>query len=233
METFRILNREDHDAVADADCDGTVGEVKADEPELTGPVRLCAVSRVELPKDALIRFGAGLDGVVVPDLALRLPGRGVWVTATKASIADAVRRKVFSRCFKRTVTVPLDLPERIDGLILKRVLETLSLANKAGLVTPGFAKVDAALETGTVACLLHGSDGSADGSDRLDRKFSAINLAREKTGLVVTELTIDQISLAIGRSNVVHAAILSGGAATRLLDEAKRLMRYRASPGAA
>jgi uncharacterized protein len=235
MEQNRILKCEEWQPVPDSgpETPDAVDASGLDGPELSGPVRLCAVTRTELAKEALIRFGAGPDGIVVPDLAHRLPGRGVWITANRAAIEDAVKRKVFARSFKRAVTTTADLAERIDGLIVKRVLEMLSLANKAGLVTPGFAKVDAALETGTVACLIHGSDGAADGTDRLDRKFRAINLAREKIdGLILTELTIDQISLAIGRSNVVHAAIISGGAATRLLDEAKRLMRYRASPDA-
>lgn len=190
------------------------------------------MTRTELAIAELVRFGAGPDGVVVPDLALRLPGRGVWVTATRASIADAVRRNVFAKSLKRAVKASIDLPERIDALLVKRVLEALSLANKSGLVIPGFAKIDSALEQGNVTGLFHGSDGAADGTDRLNRKFHAIHSANETAGWIVNELTIDQISLAIGRSNVVHAALLSGGAATRLLDEAKRLKRFRTSPDA-
>lgn len=211
-----------------------MGVEAADEPELTGPTRLCALTRTEHAKQDLIRFGAGLDGVVVPDLALRLPGRGVWVTLGRASVEQAVRRNVFARSLKRNVTAPAGLPALIDVLMLKRVLEALSLANKAGLVIPGFAKVDAALEQGNVIGLFHGSDGASDGVERLDRKFRAIaaahDEARNRVSPIVSELTIDQISLAIGRSNVVHAAIISGGAAARLMDEARRLQRYRASP---
>ncbi|MEQ1696819.1 MAG: RNA-binding protein [Hyphomicrobiaceae bacterium] len=206
--------------------------VTADEPELTGPVRLCALTRTEQKIEDLIRFGAGLDGVVVPDLALRLPGRGVWVTASRAAVELAVRRNVFAKSMKRNVAASADLPERIDALLQKRVLEAFSIANKAGLVIPGFAKVEEALETGAVVGLFHGKDGAADGTERLNRKFNAISAARDYVGLIVSELTIEQISLAIGRSNVVHAAIISGGAAARLLDEARRLARYRASPDA-
>ena len=207
-----------------------MGEPDADEPELTGPVRLCALTRAELPKADLIRFGAGLDGVVVPDLAQRLPGRGVWITIDRALVEQAVRRNVFAKSLKRAVTAPADLAERIDALMLKRVLEALSLANKAGLVIPGFAKVDAALEQGNVIGIFHGQDGASDGVERLDRKFRAIAASNGALSPIVSELTIDQISLAIGRSNVVHAAIISGGAAARLMDEAGRLQRYRASP---
>ena len=223
-EDFALTQAADPQSAPDADL--------ADEPELTGPVRLCALTRTEQKIDDLIRFGAGLDGVVVPDLALRLPGRGVWVSVSRTSVEQAVRRNVFAKSLKRNVTPPADLAERIDALMLKRVLEALSLANKAGLVIPGFAKVDEALETGRVAGLFHGKDGAADGTERLDRKFNAISAANDYVGPIVSELTIDQISLAIGRSNVVHAAIISGGAAARLLDEARRLVRYRASPDA-
>jgi len=237
----------------------------ADEPQLTGPNRLCALTRTPHPIADLIRFGAGLDGVVVPDLAIRLPGRGVWIALDRASVEQAVRRNVFAKSLKRAVTPPADLPARIDALLQKRVLEALSLANKAGQVVPGFAKIDAALEQGHVIGLFHGTDGATDGVERLDRKFRAITAANivadeahrgihspsmpeqetepdqtsltnetppRRTGMspIVSELTIDQISLAIGRSNVVHAAIISGGAAARLMDEARRLQRYRASP---
>lgn len=203
-----------------------------DEPELTGPERLCALTRTVHSKDDLIRFGAGLDGVVVPDLAHRLPGRGVWVTLSRAAVEQAVRRNVFAKSLKRAVTAPADLPERIEKLLTKRVVEALSLANKAGLVVCGFAKVDATLEQGDTIGLLHGSDAAADGVERLNRKFRAIADARGAHSPIVAALTIDEISLAIGRTNVVHAAVIPGGAAMRLMDEARRLERYRASPDA-
>ena len=203
-----------------------------DEPELTGPLRLCALSRCVLPIDQLIRFGAGPDSIVVPDLARRLPGRGVWLTSTRATVEMAVARKVFAKSLKRNVTAPADLPDRIDALMLKRVTNALSLANKAGLVVSGFAKVDASLEQGSVVGLFHGGDGAADGTDRLNRKYAAISAAHGHETFIATTLTIDQISLAIGKSNVVHVALTSGGAATQLLDETKRLMRYRSHPEA-
>jgi uncharacterized protein len=204
----------------------------APEPELEGPVRLCALSRTVQPIEHLVRFVAGPDGVIVPDVAQRLPGRGIWVECDRQRLAEAVRRNVFAKSLKRPVKVPGDLPETVEALLVKRVLGALSLANKSGLVVPGFTKCDEAIETGRVAALFHGQDGAPDGRVKLDRKLAAVAASNENMGVIVTELTIDQISLAIGRANVVHAAITSGGAATRLLDEARRLMRYRADPGA-
>jgi uncharacterized protein len=205
-------------------------ESEPDERELTGPLRRCAVTRQELPIEDMVRFVAGPDAVVVPDLARRLPGRGVWVELSRVRIDEAVKRKSFSKSVKRPVTAPLDLADRIDALLVKRLLDGLSLANKAGLVVAGFAKVEAALDGGDVVALIQANDGAAGGSEKLDRKHAAIMWSRGLGSVVLRELTIDQISLAIGRSNVVHAAISQGGAATRLLEEARRLKRFRASP---
>ena len=198
----------------------------------TGPLRLCAVSRTQLPVEDMVRFVAGPDGLIVPDLARRLPGRGVWVECSRARLTEAVKRNAFAKSLKRPIKIPPDLCDRVEALLLKRVLDGLALANKAGLLVSGFSQVDEALEGGKVVCLLHGSGSAPGGAEKLDRKFAAISLATGVTNCVVTDLTIDQISLALGRSNVVHAALISGGATTRLLDEAKRLMRFRASPDA-
>ena len=204
----------------------------ADEPELSGPARLCALTRTVRPIEELVRFGAGLDGIVVPDLGRKLPGRGVWVELSRARLQEAVRRNVFAKSLKRAVTAAPDLPDRVEALLVKRVLEALPLANKAALVIPGTAKVEEALDRGQVVAIFHGSDAAAGGQEKLDRKFRAVVAGSDTQGLIVTDLTIEQISLAIGRANVVHAAIISGGAAARLLDEAKRLNRFRDGPQA-
>ena len=219
-------------AHAGVDPSGPDAEPDAGLGPETGPLRLCAVCRVQLPVAEMVRFVAGPDGSIIPDLARRLPGRGVWVELSRARVGEAVKRNAFARSLRRAVTVPADLCDKIEALLLKRLLESLALANKAGLLVAGFSQVDAAIEGGTTACLFHGRDAATGGAEKLDRKFTAINKAHGLTGFVVTELTIDQMSLAIGRSNVVHAALISGGATTRLLDEARRLMRFKASPGA-
>jgi uncharacterized protein len=201
-----------------------------DERELTGPLRRCAVTRLELPVEDMVRFVTAPDATVVPDLARRLPGRGVWVDLNRARLEEAVKRNVFAKSMKRQVKPAADLVERIEAQLVKRLLDSLSLANKAGSVTPGFAQVESALDANKVEALFHGSDGAVGGREKLDRKLTAIMTAQAKPVVIVTELTIDQISLAIGRSNVVHAALSHGGATTRLLEEARRLQRFRASP---
>ena len=114
----------------------------------SGPLRLCAVSRVQKPPEELIRFVAGPDRAIVPDLARRLPGRGVWVDATRDAVAEAVRRKAFARSLKQNVSVPADLPDLVERLLQKRLAEAVSIANKAGLLVAGFAKVEELIEAG-------------------------------------------------------------------------------------
>jgi len=196
-----------------------------------GSLRLCAATRLARPPEELIRFVAGPDGAIVPDLARKLPGRGVWVTAERQLVEQAIRTRAFARSLKRQVQVSQDLGGLVDRLLRDRVGALLSLANKAGLVVIGFAKIDAALEAGTVAALLHGSDASRDGCDKLDRKFRAISAAAGRTAAILTPFTVDEMSLAIGRPNVVHAALIPGGATDRFLSEAERLGRYRSGSG--
>lgn len=192
-----------------------------------GPLRRCIVTRAERPPEDLIRFVAGPDDVIVPDLARALPGRGVWVTAELAAVKSAIKAKAFSKSLKRQVAASPNLAWTVEALITKRVLQALSLANKAGLVSTGFEKVEALVGSGRAFALLHGADAAAGGRDKLDRKFTAIQRDKGKVSPIIDWLTIEQLSLAIGRSNVVHAGLTKGGATKRFLGEAERLRRYR------
>lgn len=199
----------------------------ADERRAESTQRLCAATRAQRPSDELIRFVAGPDGVIVPDLARRLPGRGVWVTAERAAVAAAAKSRAFAKSLKRKVDVPEDLAELVERLLVRRVVEALSLANKAGLVVTGFEKVDTLVARGEAAALIHGCDAAVGGRDKLDRKLAAVSRAAGCQPRIVDVLSIEQLSLAMGRTNVVHAALIHGGATDRLLSEAERLVRYR------
>jgi hypothetical protein len=202
--------------------------IDADQDEAgEGPLRLCALTRVSRSKDELIRFVRGPDGTLYPDPALKLPGRGVWVTATADKVAEAVRAKVFARSLKAEVKIPPDLPTLVGELLERRALDALSMAKKAGLVTTGFDKLDAMIVKGTVRVLLHARDAAAGGSEKLDRKYVAVSRAALRTPRIETLFTVEQMSLAIGRSNVVHAALTQGGATDKFLSEAGRVKRYR------
>ncbi len=219
---------------ADNRCGGKTSTVSSGRPdqgleetEGEGTLRLCIATRAELPPEALIRFVLAPDGTIVPDLARRLPGRGVWVTATRDAVIAAIKAKAFAKSLKQQVLVPPDLAERIEGLLVKRVMEAISLANKAGELITGFTKVEALLASGEASALLHGSDAAADGRLKLDRKHAAVAQDRGKVAVVLDALSIGELSLAIGRENVVHAALRQGGAARRVVTVAERLMRYR------
>jgi len=192
-----------------------------------GPLRLCAVSRVQKPPEQLIRFVAGPDLVIVPDLARRLPGRGVWVEATREAVDAAVRRKVFARSLKKNVSVPSDLAALVERLLQKRLAEAVSIANKAGLLVAGFAKVEASIAAGRAVALIHAIDAAGEGVGKLDRKFKALLGPEAASATIVRELGGGELSLALGRPNVIHAAAAEGGASRRLIEEARRLRRYR------
>ncbi|MEZ5854785.1 MAG: RNA-binding protein [Hyphomicrobiaceae bacterium] len=198
------------------------------------PERTCAVTREQHPVDELIRFVRDPDGVVVPDVANRLPGRGVWLKCDRAIVAKAARQGAFARSLKTPVVAGDDLPELVDTLIARRVVQSLALANKAGAVVACFTKVETVIAKGEAYILLHAAEAKRDGVAKLDGKMRAISEAMAdpekgaKEPKIIVDLTSAELSLALGRQNVVHAALRSGGAAKHFLTEARRLSRYRA-----
>jgi len=195
--------------------------------------RMCAVSREVKPIDELIRFVVSPAGEVIADVKRKLPGRGLWISASRQTVAEAVRRHQFARGFKRDVHVAPTLAADTEGLLARSAIEALAIAAKAGQVISGFAKVEAALKTpqgrGTIAALIHASDGAVDGIRKLDA------VARQNTGFhgesaeipALAALTSAELDLALGRSNVVHAALLAGPASKTFLSRSQILVRYR------
>lgn len=194
-----------------------------------GVQRMCAVTRVEASPDTLIRFVRSPTGELTPDLEHRLPGRGVWVDCARKTLEKAVKTKAFARGLHAAVVVPDDLADRLDGMLARRASDALALANKAGAVISGFQQVDAALEKDGVGVLLHGSDAAEDGRGKLDRKFRAIQREKGANAAIIDNLTSAEMSLAIGRPSVVHAALIPGGLAKRFLREAERIARFRST----
>jgi uncharacterized protein len=186
--------------------------------------RMCVATRTVKPVADLIRFVVGPDGEAVPDLKRKLPGRGVWVTATQDALADAIKRKALVRGFKREVRLPADLVARTEQLLERAVLDALAMAGKAGLVATGFAKVEGALRQHEVVALLHATEASPDGV----RKLDAAQRRRELGSVVLIEsLTSAQLDLALGRPNVIHAALLAGPPSDTFLARLQRLERFR------
>jgi predicted RNA-binding protein YlxR (DUF448 family) len=194
--------------------------------EESGPLRTCVVTRAERAPDQMIRFVLGPDGMVAPDLRRRLPGRGVWTNATAATVAEAVKRRAFERGFKAAAKVPDGLVALIDRLMEADCLQALSLANKAGAVVAGFAKIEAEIEAGQIAAVFHAADGGADGKRKigqaLRRRFGPETPAEMET------FDSSQLGLALGRTNVIHAALRSGAASAALVARCRRLQIYRA-----
>jgi uncharacterized protein len=156
------------------------------------------------------------------------------VECSRSRVETAIKTGVFAKSLKQQVSVSPDLAERIDKLLLRRAIDALSLANKAGLVVSGFAKVDTAVASGHCQMLVHAADAAADGAGKLTRKLRAVWQAQGNTDepVILDALTSADLSLAMGRANVVHAALTKGGAAANFLRDAERLQRYRASPDA-
>jgi predicted RNA-binding protein YlxR (DUF448 family) len=199
--------------------------VHAKRGESDEPVRRCALTRMRHPKEELIRFVLSPDGEIVPDLKERLPGRGVWVTAAHDLVADAAKRNVFARSLKAETKVPPDLAGKVDRLLSEAALGALAIANKAGEAVFGAAKIEEAIAKGRVKALIHASDAAEDGCRKLDAKFRA-NAGLEAPP-PVRLFTSDELGLASGRSNVIHAAVIQGGAAAKFLAGASRLENYR------
>ena len=189
-------------------------------PQARGPVRLCVATRAVRPVEDLIRFVIGPNGEAVPDLKSKLPGRGVWVTATQKVLADAIKRKVFAHGFKRDVRLAPDLLSRTERLLERSALDALAIAGKASLVVTGFTKVEKALMDADIVALLHGAEASPDGVRKLDAR-------RRRSIVVIRFLTSAQLDLALGRSNVVHAALFAGPASSTFLARLRRLERFR------
>jgi predicted RNA-binding protein YlxR (DUF448 family) len=192
-------------------------------PRMPQRERLCIVTRAVRPASDLIRFVIGPQGEAIPDLKCKLPGRGVWVTATRRAIDEAVKRKVFARGFKRDVRTPPDLATRTEGLLERATVEALAIAGKAGLAAAGFAKAAAALQRDDAVALLHAAKAAPDGV----RKLNALQRQRLNSIPVIEFLTSAQLDLALGRPNVVHAALLAGSASDTFLSRARRLERFR------
>ena len=190
--------------------------------------RSCVVTRALLPPDELIRFVASPSGEIVPDLARKLPGRGVWVTCSRPAVEKALSGKAFARALKRRVDVPADLADRVEERLVRRALDALSLATKAGLVVTGAGKVSNWIERGAEGALIQAIDASPEGLAKVARKYRAVCRARDRSPACVVLLKIEQLGLAMGQANVVHAALSDGKAADNFLVATKRLEQYRA-----
>jgi predicted RNA-binding protein YlxR (DUF448 family) len=205
----------------------TVAARKMDEGEAMRQ-RRCIVSGEIMPDNRLVRFVVGPDDQIVPDAAAKLPGRGLWVTATRSAINQAVEKKLFSRAAKAPAHATADLADRTEKALVARMLGDLGLARRAGSLVMGFDNVLRALESARPAKLMiEASDGSGDGRRKL---YNAAH-ARGMKPQLVDCLSSAELGLALGRENVIHAAVQPGGLADRVIFDAERLLGLRNPSG--
>jgi len=187
---------------------------------------MCIVTRTVKDEAELIRFVRSPDGTAVPDLARKLPGRGVWVSLDRKILTEAARKKLFSRGFAAETTIPPDLPDMVSALLRQQALSLVSLAKKAGEAVSGFMKVEEMLGRGRAKLLFHGTDAALDGCRKLD-KLAGPEVER----IVLFERR--ELDLAFGRPNVVHAAVAKGGLAEKLSAAVRRIEMFEGLAGPA
>lgn len=182
------------------------------------------VSGDSIPQGDMIRFVVAPDNTVVPDIKGTLPGRGMWVTATRDAVNRAVVKQLFHRGAKRRVTIPVDLTDGVVDLLHKRCLQHLSLAHRAGQVLLGRDVVKVALRSGDIAVLIQARDASPKELNKLAGVATAKNIPTYR--LFVSR----DMANAVGRDHVVHVAIKSGGLADLFMGDANRLNCFVGSP---
>lgn len=186
------------------------------------PERRCIVTGEVQPKRGLIRFVVGPDGVVVPDLAEKLPGRGIWITASRAAIDKAAAKGLFSRAAKAPVKAPEGLADLVEAGLARRVTDLISLARRGGYAVCGFEKVKGWLADGRARVLLQAADGSERGKGKL---------WTPEGGRWFGCLRASELGLSFGRDHVIHGALAPGGLTDRVILDAGRLSGLREHDG--
>ncbi|HEY3694625.1 RNA-binding protein [Phenylobacterium sp.] len=181
------------------------------------------VSGEVMDEARLIRFVPGPDGTVTPDLARKLPGRGLWVAAERAAVEAAGKKNLFARAAKARLSAPADLADQVERLLRARLLAALGLARRAGELTSGFEKVSQAVTAGRAAWLVEAADGAQDGR----RKLLAVCRRQPCPPRLIGVFTGEELSLALGLENVIHTAFLAGRASDRWTMDVLRFAGFR------
>jgi predicted RNA-binding protein YlxR (DUF448 family) len=206
------------------------------DSEEKGPERTCVVSGLKGSPAAMLRFALSGEGAVVPDIRQKLPGRGVWTRLSRAVVGQAAAKQAFSRGFRASVRAGANLADEVDRLLEEDALRFLSMVNKAGLVIVGGAKVEAAIRATAskrnLAGLIQASDGARDGASKLERLLDGVLGDQGKSVARINLFDSRRLDLALGKTNVIHAALTAGPASTGLLAKVERLTSYRSGAGA-
>ncbi|WP_299619044.1 RNA-binding protein [uncultured Tateyamaria sp.] len=195
-----------------------MGRGGASKDRSDGPERKCIATGEVQPKYGLIRFVVGPDTQIVPDIAGKLPGRGIYVAADRAALEKAVDKKLFARGAKQPVQVPDDLVAEVERQLARRVIDLIALSRKSGRAVAGYEKVKGWLQMEEAQVLIQAVDGSGRGKSKLSTPHF---------GSYIGWLTSDELGLAFGRQTVIHGALASGGLTQRVVEEANRLRGVR------
>ena len=187
-----------------------------------GPERKCIATGEVHPRHGLIRFVVAPDGQIAPDIAGKLPGRGIWVSSDRAALEKAVNKGLFARAARQAVVVPDDFVSLVEGQLVARIVNLISLARKGGGAVTGYEKVKDWLSREEATVLIQASDGSERGKSKL---------STPQGGTFIGWLTAEELGRAFGRQTTVHAALGAGGLSQRVVDEAARLKGLRVSNG--
>lgn len=190
--------------------------------------RTCIVTRQAAEADALIRFVAGPDGSVVPDLKCELPGRGCWVSADRTLVEKAVAKNLFAKSLKAGVKPPADLADLVDRLMVRQLGGMMNMARKAGQFVSGSMKVDNAVRSGEALAVFHAADAASDGVRKIDSARKARSLGMEEEEIPsFRPFTEDEMTELMGPNAFIHAAALAGQAGEGVVKRAIRIQQYR------
>ena len=194
--------------------------------EQTTRQRTCIVTGKFLPARQLMRFVADPAGVIVPDIAGTLPGRGVWLIPTQKNIGCALAKNLFARRLKSPVQNNPELSEMVEGLLIKLILGTLGFARKAGMLVSGYVKVEATIRSGEAHCVLHAMDGKEEGIRKLGCVIRSMGQEFDwiRQYLLLTSIQLQQV---IKKDNIRHIAVKKSGIAKKLEDRLQALQVYR------
>jgi len=193
------------------------------DKDRTEPERRCIATQESQPKHGLIRFVVGPDNMIVPDILEKLPGRGIWISADRDALTLAMKKKLFAKAAKQTVTVPETLIDDVENKLLQRVIDMISMARKAGRAVAGYEKVKSSLMNEEARVLIQALDGSGRGKSKLS--------SPPGKGTYIGVLTANELGLAFGREHVIHAALAGGGLTKRVVEDASRLSGLRGDVG--
>jgi uncharacterized protein len=195
------------------------------EPPRRERERRCIVSHESESGANLIRFALSPDGVVTPDVAAKLPGRGAWVTSNRAAIEQAAKKGAFARAFKAQVKVPDDLANTIEALLSRRCLDQLGMARRAGAIAIGATQVEAAIRVKPALFLIEAEDGAEEGREKLMSLHIGLWGGPPRAAGCFSS---SDLGVALGRERVIHACLLQERLAEAWAAEIGRLAGFRA-----